>query len=53
MVVSIEILKALISDPGWCSCNIFSNYNHAVSAITPNVYSAVFYCKGEIIKEYW
>ena len=53
MKVFIETLKDLRSDLLWCSCNIFSNQDHTVAAITHDKYDAVFSWKGQSLEEYW
>ena len=51
--VSIETLRALRSDPDWCSCSILSTQEHNVAVITHGESSAVFSWKGESVEEYW
>ena len=48
-----DTLKDLSCDLHWCSCNIFSAQDHSVATIMHDKYDAVFYCKGNIIEEYW
>ena len=52
-VVLIDTIKAHISDLRWCSCNIFSTQDHTVAEISHDEYAAVFYWKGQSLKEYW
>ena len=51
--VSIETLRALRSDPYWCSCIILSTQEHNVAVITHCESSAVFSWKGDSVEEYW
>ena len=48
--VFIKTLKALRSDPRWCSCIISSAQDHDVAAITRDESAAMLSCKGESIK---
>ena len=51
--VLIETLKDLRSDLRWYFWNIFSTQEYTVAVIVDDEYAAVFFCKGEIIEEYW
>ena len=49
MEVLIDNLKRLGSDHHWCFCNIFFTQGHAVAAIACDEYTAMFFCKCEIL----